>query len=305
MHTTWIHAMGTTIKVSLEHKRYEALFEVIESKVRDWENRFSANDDASMLMHVNHQAGIAPVVVDEDLFKLIEYGKSISISSNQKMNITIGPLVKLWRIGFKDSRIPAEDEITRALQIINPHDIQLNDETYEVFLHHKGMEIDLGALAKGYFADEIKKFLIGNGVTSAIIDFGGNIVTIGGPYEDVRYFDIGIQHPFLPRGNSIATIKVHNQAVVTSGVYERKFEHLCKQYHHIIDSTTGYPVDSEIVSATIIADNSTIAEYWSTACFFYPDQHVITMINALSGIECIMITSEQEILTTDHINFRI
>ena len=170
--------MGTTITVSICDPQADELLTHCFELLRSYEHRFSANDASSELMEINHQAGIAPVQVHPDLFELIALGTLHSQAKNSHLNIAIGPLVQTWRIGFSDARRPAPEEIEQALLKIDPQQIQLDQENYTVFLKRPGMKIDLGALAKGYSADLIATYLRGKGIKDALIDLGGNILTV-------------------------------------------------------------------------------------------------------------------------------
>lgn len=187
--------MGTTITVSIFHPQAEQILAQCFEQLRLYEHRFSANDATSELMEVNHQAGIAPVSVHPDLFELIALGTQHSQAANSHLNIAIGPLVQTWRIGFSDAKRPSQEEIDQALSKINPKQIQLDTENQSVFLKRPGMKIDLGALAKGYSADLIATFLKSQGVEDALIDLGGNILTVGQHPLKHQPWRIGIQNP--------------------------------------------------------------------------------------------------------------
>lgn len=301
MKTEWIHAMGTTIRLSIVHASADVLLTEATKRIHDWEQRFSANRSDSTLMQINQQAGKQPVQVDPELYNLIEHGYHVSISSQLKMNILIGPLVKLWRIGFKDARQPSPSEITAALKCINPLDMQLNPENHTVFLQHPGMELDLGAIAKGYFADALKTYFVTQGVKHGIIDFGGNVVAIGTPLA-AKYWHVGIQHPFEMRGTPIETLRVANQSVVTSGIYERCFTSGDKVYHHILDAQTGYPVENDIASVTIVSDHALDGEIWTTICCFGYARQNIALLEQLDGIEGLIVRKDGKVLTTQQLH---
>ena len=182
---------------------------------------YCIHTEDSELMTINHLAGIKSVSVHPELFELIELGKYHSLAEGSHLNITIGPLVQTWRIGFSDARLPSTEEIQQALGLTDPNLLELNPEDCSVFLTKKGMKLDLGALAKGYIADKIKDYLMSQGVTSALINLGGNVLTIGQNAVSQRAWRIGIQNPKQPRGNHSAILAVTNQSVVTSGIYER------------------------------------------------------------------------------------
>ncbi|RPK30003.1 FAD:protein FMN transferase [Paenibacillus xylanexedens] len=141
--------------------------------------------------------------------------------------------------------MPEDTDIKEVLELLNPEHIQLDDEQQTVHLLKKGMEIDLGAIAKGYFADQVMAFFKKNGASSAMIDMGGNVLVHGDSPSDSSHWNVGIQNPFLPRGNAAALVSIREQSVVTSGIYERVLEKQGQQYHHIFSSKTGYPIESK------------------------------------------------------------
>ena len=171
--------MGTTITISLVDERADSLLQKSFDLLKELEYRFNANSQESELMEINYQAGIAPVKVHPDLFELISLGLEHSLAPSSHLNISIGPLIQTWRIGFSDAKVAQPQEIESVLPLINPHSIELDSSTSTVFLKQKGMKIDLGCLAKGYSADKVAQFLREEGVTSALINLGGNILTIG------------------------------------------------------------------------------------------------------------------------------
>lgn len=133
-------------------------------------------------------------------------------------NLAIGPLVKRWRIGFRGDTVPPMEDIVRLLALTNPEQVLLNDAEQSVYLTQPGMEIDLGAIAKGYIADRVRDFLRKEGVVQGLINLGGNVQTLGTPEGG---WSIGLKKPFSTSGAMIGTLDIANKSVVTSGVYER------------------------------------------------------------------------------------
>lgn len=288
-----IHLMGTVIQLWIRHENPTELLEKAEKKLEDFERRFSANDAYSDVNQINQQAGIVPVAVDEDLFELIQIGKEHSLAKGSALNIAIGPLVQLWRIGFDDAKLPSEKEIKQRLKLIQPKNILLDEKNRTVFLKKKGMAIDLGALAKGYFADLILSDFIDEGVESALVDLGGNVVTYGdGPNHADGYWRVGIQHPTKERGQLASAVKVKNQSIVTSGIYERTFTVAGKRYHHIFDQQTGYPLETDIASITVISDKSVDGEIWTTRLFGQTPQQIISTLDQMPGFSGIVIMED-------------
>ena len=297
--------MGTKISLTVFHPQADLLLDQAVDLLHLYKNRFSANDDDSELMAVNKMAGIEPVKVHPQLFDLIAIGKEHSIAEDSRLNIAIGPLVQLWRIGFSDARLPKKDEIQEKLALIDPHKIELDKSSSTVFLEEKGMKIDLGSLAKGYIADRIKDFFLQAGVQSALINLGGNVLTVGQNFEAERSWYIGIQHPDLTRGNHLANLAIDDLSVVTSGIYERKLELDGQTYHHIFDSKTGYPVENNTASITIISPNSVDGEIWTTRLFGLDRHRIIETVEGIPEIEAIHISKDLRIDMTSGVISKI
>ena len=298
-----LRLMGASITLTIFHEDAQNLLLQSEQLLHLYKNRFSANDIDSELMEINLQAGKKAVQVHPDLFELIELGKKHSIAANSHLNIAIGPLVQTWRIGFSDAKLPSKEEIQTLLQITNPEEIVLDNSKQEVYLSKVGMRIDLGALAKGYIADKLKDFLVEQGVQSGIINLGGNILTIGENPTYQRPWRIGIQNPILDRGEHLAVIAVSDVSVVTSGIYERQLVVDGKTYHHIFDRKTGYPMETEVASLTIVAEKSVDCEIWTTRLFGQNPYDIIEEIEQQPGLEAFVITKNQKMMYTSGIHF--
>lgn len=296
--TRTCHLMGTTIELFVVHPNAKDINDEAERRLIDYEKRFSANNANSELMKINNNAGVIPIHVASDLYHLIKLGKVNSIAPHSALNIAIGPLVQTWRIGFSDAKIPKQEEIDQALHIIDPNKIHLNDDAHSVFLEKKGMKIDLGALAKGYFADLIITYYQEMNAVSGMINLGGNVKVYGQPPKKRpnNEWYIGIQNPKLPRGQNKAVIQIINQSVVTSGIYERQLIVNGKHYHHIFDSHTGYPVDTSLVSLTIISDSSLDGEIWTTRLFTSSPIEIMRTTEKLKRIGAIVITQDDRVL---------
>lgn len=292
--------MGTIIDIVVDSDSPQQHIKEVCHLLTVYKNRFSANDNDSELMIINHNAGIAPVTVHPDLFELIELGKMHSLLQPSNLDITIGPLVQSWRIGFEDAKVPDKENIQKAIALANPEHIILNAAEKSVFLNRKGMKIDLGALAKGYIADKIMDYLKTENVSSAMINLGGNVLVYGNnPKREGGEWFIGIQHPQKKRGQNLGILRIKNKSVVTSGIYERYLKIGDKDYHHIFDCRTGYPIETEMASLTIIADKSVDCEIWTTRLFGLSLLKALATIQKTSGIEAIIITKDNRFAITD------
>lgn len=295
-----VRLMGTTIDINIKHNNAKAVVDAIINRLITYEHRFSANDPQSELMMINQQAGRQPVKVNQDLFELIKIGKAHSCSLNSNLNIAIGPLVQAWRIGFANARVPVYSEIDDLLAKTDPKKIILDEDNTSVFLKEQGMSIDLGCLAKGYIADLIIDHLKRLSVHSALINLGGNVVVYGPAREESdSYWHIGIQHPFYKHNQPLMVLKVFNQSVVTSGIYERTLTVDNQTYHHILDPSTGYPIDSDVASLTIVSTDSCSGEVWTTRLFGKPIDEILSTVEQHDGIEALIVTLDGTIHYTD------
>lgn len=294
-----IRLMGTVIDITIEDKNAEKIIEAVISLLELYENRFSANDEKSELMQVNHQAGKEAVKVHPDLYELIEIGKKHSCAADSHLNIGIGPLVQSWRIGFSDAKVPSNQEISRLLNKTNAKKIILNKQDKSVFLEEEGMFIDLGALAKGFIADLIIVYLKEQQVETALLNLGGNIVALGpGVASQRAHWKIGIQNPLSDAKEHLAVLKIADQSVVTSGIYERNYESDGETYHHILSPQTGYPIESDVASLTIVSDQSVDGEIWTTRLFGKNSEEIIVALEEIEGIEGLVVTKTGKILKT-------
>lgn len=297
--------MGTKISLFVKGTNAEKLAEEAEKKLIHYEEVFSANSDHSQLAMLKNSAGMHSQKVGKELYDLIKIGKEHSLNKDSYLNIAIGPLIKLWRIGFNGAHVPEDSDIKTVLELLNAEHIQLDDGQQRVHLLKKGMEIDLGAIAKGYFADQVMAFFKKNGATSAMVDMGGNVLVYGDSPDGESDWKVGIQNPFLPRGNAAALVKIRNQSVVTSGIYERVLERDGIQYHHIFNSRTGYPIESNIASLTIIADRSLDCDIYTTELFGLDAASIIHKVSSMKDIGAIVITMDGKLACTDNVRGKI
>lgn len=220
------------------------------------------------------------VKLSTSLEDIIYKTEEITLPFQYKFSIYSGDLCALW--DFSKKIVPSKELIENALREFN------NPFT--------NSRITLGASAKGYIADKIAEHLKKLGIYEALIDLGGNILVIGDKYNDSLY-GIGIKKPFDDNSNPICAVKIKDKSVVTSGIYERYFEENGKIYHHIIDTSTGYPVENDILSVTIIADNSLVADCYSTGFLLIGKENALEIANSKSyeDVECIIIDKDYNI----------
>jgi thiamine biosynthesis lipoprotein len=292
------NALGTINKLTLYDGEIAVAINEAMDRVYDIDDKMSVFKEESCISKINRNAGGLPQKVSKDTYYVIERAKYFSELTLGLFDPTIRPLVGLWGINTRHARVPNKNEIITALKLVNYKDIVLNNSDYTVKLNNDKQCLDLGAIAKGYAADEVKIILMKNNVKSAIIDLGGNIFAMGGR-PDGSHWTIGIQDPLSFQGDYIGTTNVTDKSIVTSGDYERYFVSNEKKYHHIIDSRTGYPSENGIISVTIISDNSIEGDALSTCAYIMGIKKGLKLIESLKGIDAIFITKDKRVYTTE------
>ncbi len=225
--------------------------------------RLSKTIPGSDIWNINHADG-ASVTIGRDTLSVLETAASLYAASEGAFNIAVGPVIELWQFNRGEAKIPDTDKIKQALRHTDFGQIIISGRTVKM---PAGMMIDLGGIAKGYIADQVAGFLRDQGVQDAILNFGGNIVTIGNRPDGTSWI-IGLQNPFGERGKDYwAAVPCSNGSVVTSGIYERGFEINGVRYNHFIDPRTGWPVQNGLVSVTAVSSKSVLADGLTTAMF--------------------------------------
>lgn len=284
----------TIIKIDIYDSSDTELLNQCFQYCKEFENTISRTIETSEISQINNANG-EPVIVSDMTVELLQKGIEYGDLSHGKFDITIAPLSELWDIKNNPGIIPAESEIQEALSHVNYKNIQIIEN--EVTLLDPESAIDLGGIAKGYMADQLKEFLISEGVESALINLGGNILTIGSK-PNGSPFKLGIQKPFDKQGIPITAVDCIDTSLVSSGVYERYFELDGIRYHHILDTETGYPYSNGLLGVSIISPKSVDGDALSTACFALGLEEGIELINSLENIEAIFITEEYKLYDT-------
>jgi thiamine biosynthesis lipoprotein len=294
-------ALGTVCKIALFENGKKDIYAKIFSRLAEIEAVMSANEipggGISELSRVNQNAGIQPVAVSGELITVLERALFFAKITDGAFNPAIGPLVKLWKIGTEDAQVPDKEAILAVQPLLDYRDVEVDAANRTVYLKHKGMSLDLGGIAKGYAADEVVRILTDAGIQRAVIDLGGNIYAHGSKAPKQKWL-IGIQNPLASRGEFLAVEEVSSRSLVTSGVYERFFEENGIRYHHILDTKTGYPADSGLLSVTIISANSMNADALSTALFVLGYEKGAAILSHFPEVEAVFVLSDTTIRRT-------
>ena len=287
-------ALGTVCTVSIFENASDKLYDKIFTELHRLENLMSNIIPTSDISRINQNAGIMPVKISTETFEVLSCALEIAILSDGAFEPTIGRLVKLWNINsiVNDTTgkilptLPSQTEIENALSKTDFTKLILDEKNQTAFLTQSGMKLDVGGIAKGYATDCIVKILQTEKVNRALIDLGGNIYAYGykNPKEKTSW-KIGIKNPLNPTGSPIEIIQCENSSIVTSGIYERYFEYEGKIYHHLISSKTGFPENNDLLSITIICNNSMLCDALSTACFILGSEKGSELIKKINREE--------------------
>ncbi|MHB1393443.1 MAG: FAD:protein FMN transferase [Clostridia bacterium] len=290
--------LGTVIEITIYDKSDESILDKALARIAEIESKMTINNaETSEIIALNNASGVNEVKLSPDTFSVVEKGKQYSERSNGKFDITIGSLVKLWNIGTEYAAVPEKGKLAEAVKLVDYEKLTLNKESLIAKLEIPGMKVDLGAIAKGYAADEVARVLKENGVAHAIINLGGNVMTVGGN-PNGNPWKIGIQDPFNPRGDFLGIVPIKDQTVVTSGTYERYFEENGKKYHHILNTTTGYPTENNLYSVSIVTNKSIDGDGLSTTTLLIGLEEGIKLIESIENADAIFITSDKQIYVT-------
>lgn len=286
-------ALNTSVSVAIYDSQDKGLLSGAFDVISKYENMLSRTKKGSDIYNINENG---EADVSDDTVSLIQTGLKYSELTNGKFNIAIEPLTALWNFTAEKPKVPSEEDIKKALEHIDYTKIKI--EGNHVTLEDKESGLDLGAIAKGFIADKVKEYLVDQGVKSAIINLGGNVLCIGEKAKNTP-FKIGIQDPDKGRGNYAQVVTTNDISVVTSGTYERYFIEEGVTYHHILDPETGKPFDNGIKSVTIISEDSTNGDALSTVCFALGPDEGIKFVKSLDKTSVMYINDKNEKISSD------
>lgn len=271
----WIYA---------ELLRYHKLFD----QYHDW-------PEVTGIYEVNEKAAAGPVKVEPELFQLLSFAKEMYSLTSGKTNIAMGSVLRLWHQAREDglaqpetAYLPAMEALQEAAGHINPDQLVLDEVNGTVFFADPAMQLDVGAIAKGYAVEQVARALEAEGVNGVLLSIGGNVRAIG-VRPDGSAFPVGVQNPDLKAENQhIAILLLNNASLVTSGSYQRYYTVAGKQYHHIIDPTTLMPA-THVWAVSVITEDSGLADALSTALFNLPLEDGMALIDTLPDTEALWV----------------
>ena len=293
--TAEIFAMDTYITMTAYGRDAESALAEAEDKLTELEQLWSVTEPDSDIYAVNHSNG-APISVSEETVELLSFALQMAEETDGTLEPTIYPVLTAWGFTTEENRVPSDTEIGELLQNVGYERIRLEDMTVQL---DSGMMLDLGSVGKGYAGDLAAQVLKNHGITSALLDRGGNIQTIGSK-SDGSPWRLGLRDPFSD--STLGVLEISNQAVVTSGAYERYFVgEDGTRYGHIIDPDTGYPAESGLASATVIAKEGRLCDALSTSLYVMGTERAIEYWRQHQNFDMILITEDGEIYLTSGI----
>jgi len=274
---------------------FKAVVDQVDREMSMWDRPYVTD-----IMRLAAAAGQNPVEVSPDTMTVLRKALEIGDATEGGLDVAIGPLVKLWGVYTDHPRVPTEAEIQGLLPLVHRQDLVLNGT--QAFLRQKGMVIDVGGIAKGFAADQAVAYLKAKGVSSAIVDLGGNVYALGGKPDGkggLKAWKIGIQDPFAEaRGSILGTVAALDTSLVTSGVYERKFTDPAtgKTYHHILDPKTGWPTANGLVSVTVVNPSSITCDGYAKVIVLGLQEGWKVLRD--HGLEGIFVTDDKKVYVT-------
>lgn len=299
--------LDTTCTIEIDNMssdKAEALIDKTFEECARYEKLFSRTIKNTDIYKINHAKG-QPVKVAPETIELVTKALKVSKETNGLFDITVGRLTALWDFSNPEPKVPADADIQKALATVGYENVIVNKDTIQ--LKNPETWLELGAIAKGYIADQLTVYLKDNGVTSGIVNLGGNIVTIGEMNNNDGPWPIGIETPYSNRQEITGKVMMKNQTLVTSGVYERCFKENGKTYHHVLNPKTGYPVDTDILGVSIKGkDNQSIwCDAYSTTCLLLGSEKAKDFIDKKKDFEFALIKTDNKVQQSRNFNMEL
>lgn len=286
-------AMNTYIRLEAYGNGAADALALAQARIEELEGLWSVTDEVSEIYALNHSGG-QPVSVRDDTAAVVSFALEMAEETAGALEPTIYPVLTAWGFTTDEHRVPSQEEIDGLLASVDYRRVSVNGNTIQM---EPGMMLDLGAVGKGYASDEVEELLRAEGVTSALLDLGGNIVMIGSR-PDGSDWRLGLQSPF--ENDTVGVLTASDCAVVTSGNYENFFTADDGTiYGHIIDPATGYPVNNDLASVTIVAKDGKLCDALSTSLFVMGTDGAIEYWREHPTFEMILITQEHQVLVTE------
>ena len=288
-----IFCMDTVMNIKAYGERCEEAVNASEAELVRLEKLFDRGSEESDIYAVNH-GGTA---FFEDTKNIMETALGISRETDGAFDITISPIMDIWGFYGGNYNVPEEDAIKNALRSVDYRNVFFENGAVKLLNNAK---IDLGGIGKGYASDKVCGILKEYGISSAMINLGGNVYAYGEKPGGGKW-RVGVADPYNS-GEPIVTLDVSHAAVVTSGSYQRYFERDGKAYHHIINPKTGKPADNGIKSVTVVCKSGARADALSTALFVMGREKAEEFLENHTDIGGVTITEDRKVYYTESLS---
>lgn len=283
--------MDTTVQLRAQGDEAKQAVEEGIKRVQELDALASTTSPTSDISRINAAAGKEYVSVDPAIYDMIAFSKGFSEKTDGAWDISVGIVTKLWDIGNSDEHIPSHAEIEGALQKVNYKDILLRPEDHSVMLKREGMSIDLGGIAKGFAVDEVRNIYAAHHIKQGLINLGASSMYALGKTDKGKPWKIGIRHPRNEDPQAyLGIVSIEDEALGTSGDYERYFIQDGVRYHHIFDPRTGYPSRSGVMSDSIIVRGDVdhagmLSDMLTTIVFILGPEKGLSFLKGMEGVE--------------------
>lgn len=292
-----IFAMDTYMTVTAYGKEAEEAAEAAIEEIERLDLLLSTGDDDSEISSLNQKG---EGTVSEDVVKLLKEAATLHRSTEGAFDISIYPMMEIWGFPTGNYQIPTKKELQELLLKVDGSKVNWDEKSKRVSFGIEGMKIDLGGIAKGYTSSRIMDLWEEYGITSGMVNLGGNVQVLGSKVDGSAW-KVGIQNP-TDETSYLGVLSIQNKAVITSGGYERYFEEDGKTYHHILDPATGYPAENGLMSVTIVSENGTLADGLSTALFVMGREKALEYWQEHSDeFDVILLQEDEKIYATEGI----
>jgi thiamine biosynthesis lipoprotein len=296
--------MGTLVEITVVAPENQATADAMSGafqEMRRIEKLMSRRMEGSAVWQVDQAAGKTPVIVNEDVLSVIRVALEVSRLSGGGFDVTVGSLVDLWNRCWRESRVPSKQEVEATLRLVDHQNLEMDERKKTLFLKREGMGLTLGGIAKGYAVDQAFRFLEDRGIKDFIINAGGDLrargTKLGAPWV------VGIQDP-RDKSRIMATMRVKDAAVATSGDYERYFTKDGVRYHHILNPRTGFPA-RQCQSVTILCDELIWADALATATFVLGPKRGMALLEELPDAEALIVDGKGKMTLSSGMEGRI
>lgn len=291
-------SMDTLMSIRVYNEGGEDALQAARQEIEKLDKLLSRTDPDSQISLLNSHAGDGTLVpLDAQVTDLLSFAKSVSQLLPGCFDITIAPVMDAWGFTTEERHVPTAEALTAAMALVDSGKLIVDEAASTARLEQAGMEVDLGAVAKGFAAGRADAVLREEGVTSALLDLGGNVTAIGSKLDGSAW-QVAVKDP-QNTSEALCVLSLEDQTASTSGGYERYFEENGQIYHHIIDPETGYPADSGLLSVTVISSDHMLADALSTTLFVAGPEEALDFWRSREDFELVLCTQDNRVIVTE------